>query len=141
MLPVLGLIFILISQTRINTANYYVASLNFAGFAARGLHLNWPRWVWVLFVGCCVYLLMLTNVFSYLLKALAWQGVAVTSWVAILMTHYVLNRDVKYGLEFRPGRVKAIMPGAWAMIISTVVGIAIVEAGTKGAGTWKPRLF
>ncbi|WLG48526.1 cytosine permease [Pseudomonas sp. FP1742] len=129
----LGLIFILISQTRINTANYYVASLNFAGFAARGLRLYWPRWVWVLFVGCCVYLLMLTNVFSYLLKALAWQGVAVTSWVAILMTHYALNRDAKHGLEFRPGRVKAFMPGAWAMIISTVVGITIVEGGTKGS--------
>lgn len=129
----LGLIFILISQTRINTANYYVASLNFAGFAARGLHLRWPRWVWVLFVGCCVYLLMLTNVFSYLLKALAWQGIAVTSWVAILMTHYALNCDVDHGLEFRPGRVKAIMPGAWALVIATIVGIAIVEGGTKGS--------
>ena len=127
-----GLLFILISQTRINTANYYMASLNMAGFAARGLGLRWPRGVWVLFVGACVYLLMLTNVFSYLLKALAWQGVAVTSWVAILLTHYALYPDPKSD-EFRPGRVKAIMPGAWAILLSTAVGISLIELGEKGA--------
>ena len=80
----LGLLFIIVSQTRINTANYYMASLNMAGFTARGLGLRWPRAVWVIFVGVCVFLLMLTNVFSYLLKALAWQGVAVTSWLLYL---------------------------------------------------------
>ncbi len=127
-----GLLFILISQTRINTANYYMASLNMAGFAARGLGLRWSRGVWVLFVGACVYLLMLTNVFSYLLKALAWQGVAVTSWVAILLTHYALYPDPKSD-EFRPGRVKAIMPGAWAILLSTAVGISLIELGDKGA--------
>lgn len=126
-----GLLFILVSQTRINTANYYMASLNLAGFAARGLGIRLPRAVWVLVVGVCVYLLMLTNVFSYLLKALAWQGVAVTSWVAILLTHYALNSNGE-GNEFRPGRVKAIMPGAWAIICSTCLGISIIELGSKG---------
>lgn len=130
---VIGLIFIIISQTRINTANYYMASLNMAGFAARGLRLRLPRAVWVLFVGACVYSLMLTNVFSYLLKALAWQGVAVTSWVAILMTHYAIHRDSTSD-EFRPGRVKSMMPGAWAILFSTGLGIILIEFGSKG--TW-----
>ncbi|WMY87508.1 allantoin permease [Pseudomonas shirazica] len=127
----IGLLFIIVSQTRINTANYYMASLNMAGFASRGFGLRLPRAIWVLFVGACVYSLMLTNVFSYLLKALAWQGVAVTSWVAILMTHYALHPDTQHS-EFRPGRVKAMMPGAWAILFSTAVGIYIIEYGAKG---------
>ncbi|MFP3996576.1 allantoin permease [Pseudomonas capeferrum] len=129
---VIGLLFILVSQTRINTANYYMASLNMAGFAARAFGLRWRRGIWILFVGACVYSLMLTNVFSYLLKALAWQGVAVTSWVAILLTHYAIYPDASRD-EFRPGRVKAVMPGAWAIIASTVLGIMIIELGPKGA--------
>ncbi|GLO55042.1 hypothetical protein PPUJ20066_10780 [Pseudomonas putida] len=127
----IGLIFIIISQTRINTANYYMASLNMAGFAARGLGLRLPRAVWVLVVGGCVYALMLTNVFSYLLKALAWQGVAVTSWVAILMTHYATHPDPRND-EFRPGRVQSMMPGAWAILFSTALGIMLIEFGGKG---------
>ncbi|QLJ12584.1 hypothetical protein H0H12_19265 [Pseudomonas putida] len=128
---VVGLLFIIVSQKRINTANYYMASLNMAGFASRGLGLRLPRAIWVIFVGGCVYSLMLTNVFSYLLKALAWQGVAVTSWVAILMTHYAIHPRIQH-FEFRPGRVRAVMPGAWAILFSTAVGIYIIEFCAKG---------
>ena len=35
---------------------------------------------------------MLTNVLSYLLKALAWQGVFVTAWVAIALVALYFNR-------------------------------------------------
>ena len=129
----LGMLFIVISQTRINTANYYLASVNLSGFAARAFGLRWPRIVWVGISGVLVYLMMLTDVFSYLLKALAWQGVAITAWVAIVLTHFVIHHGERSAPEFRPGRIRQVQPGAWAFLLSTASGIALIELGKEGS--------
>jgi hypothetical protein len=63
-----------ISQTRINTANYFLASENLSAFASRVFKLDLPRYVWVILSGALAFLLMLTDVLSYLLKA--WPGKA-----------------------------------------------------------------
>ncbi|GAB2915955.1 hypothetical protein [Streptomyces heilongjiangensis] len=129
-----GLVVIFVSQTRINTANYYLASTNLEAFAARYLRLRWPRLAWVGIAGALVYLLMLTDVLSYLLRAPAWQGVAVVAWVAIALTHIAVAPRDPHGLvEFRPGRVPAFLPGAWAILVATAVGIFITEEGTPGS--------
>lgn len=86
-----GVLLILISQTRINTANYYLASSNLQVLADRLLGITSPRAVWVLVAGILAYLFMLTDVLSYLLKALAWQGVLVTAWVAIALVHIAIH--------------------------------------------------
>ena len=130
----LGLLFIVISQTRINTANYYLASINLEGFAARAFGVRWPRLAWVAIAGILVFAMMLTNVFSYLLTALAWQGVAVTAWVAIAGTHLALHRAERHGPEFRSGRVPAVLPGAGAWAVATLFGIALLQFGQ--AGSW-----
>lgn len=62
-----GLLFVWATQTRINTANYYLATLNmqafFGRFGVRGSYL-----MWALVVGVIVYGLMLADVFAYLLR-------------------------------------------------------------------------
>ncbi|WP_233888010.1 purine-cytosine permease family protein [Paraburkholderia flagellata] len=128
-----GMLFIIISQTRINTANYYLASVNLSGFAARAFGLRWPRIVWVGIAGVLVYLMMLTNVFSYLLKALAWQGVAITSWVAIVLTHFAMHHSERNVPEFRPGRIRQVQPGTWAFLLSTAAGIGLIELGNPNS--------
>jgi purine-cytosine permease-like protein len=131
-----GLLIIIVSQTRINTANYYLASTNIDAFIAHVLGVRWPRIIAVGVSGAIVYALMLTDVFSYLLTAMAWQGVAVTSWVAIVLTHLFLRRkDGAEGadIEFRPGRVKRVMAGTWAIILASAVGISLFEFGTEGS--------
>jgi hypothetical protein len=128
-----GLLLIIVSQTRINTSNYYLASGNLESFAARTLRLSWPRLAWVGVTGALVYLFMLTDVLSYLLDALAYQGVAVVAWISIVMTHIAVHRKEAYGLdEFRPGRVKAVLPGAWAALVASAVGITLTAWGTPG---------
>jgi hypothetical protein len=80
---------------------------------------------------------MLTNVLSFLLKALSYQGVVIVAWVAIALTHIVWSRrqgQEPEAVEFRPGRVPLINPGglvAWA--VSSIVGIVLLAvAGTFG---------
>jgi hypothetical protein len=78
---IFGVALVWVGQTRINTANYYLASINAESFFARVLRLRLPRRVWVVIIGVAVFGLMLTDAISYLLKALQRQGVVV-AWVA-----------------------------------------------------------
>ncbi|MGV9743293.1 purine-cytosine permease family protein [Rhodococcus zopfii] len=80
-----GVLLIIVSQTRINSANFHLASTNLQVFARRALGLDIPRAVWVVVTAVLAYLLMLTDVLGYLLQALAWQGVLITAWVAIAL--------------------------------------------------------
>jgi hypothetical protein len=127
-LGLVGLLVILISQTRINTANYYLASENLSAFASRVFRLDLPRFVWVIVTGALAFLLMLTDVLSYLLKALAWQGVFVTAWVAIALVFIGLNWKAQDKVpDIRPANLKGISPGAVAWVFASAVGIALTE--------------
>ena len=72
---------------------------------------------------------MLTNIFSYVVDALAYQGIVIVAWVAVALAHVVYLR--RHGLtaantEFRPGRIPALNPGGilgWG--IASVVGIVL----------------
>jgi hypothetical protein len=82
-----GLLFLWTTQTRINTANYFLASINMASFFGLTTGIKAPKWVWACVVGAIVYALMLSSIFNYILKALAYQGVFVAAWVAIAVTY------------------------------------------------------
>jgi purine-cytosine permease-like protein len=131
---ILGLALIVITQMRINTVNLYLASTNFQSFFSRIFRLNLPRTAWVV-VACVVgYLLMLTNVFSYVFDALNYQGIAIVAWVGVALAHvwYLRREQMKLeGVEFRPGRIPAFNPGgiaAW--VAATAVGVILKIADT-----------
>jgi purine-cytosine permease-like protein len=125
----LGLLLIALTQTRINTVNLYLASTNLESFFSRVFRLNLPRTFWV--VTACVigYLLMLTNIFSYVLDALNYQGIAIVAWVGVALAHvnYLRHHQMSVeGLEFRPGRIPPFNPGGLiAWVLATVVGVVL----------------
>lgn len=127
-----GLLFVWITQTRINTANFYLATVNMQAFFQKTVGLQWSKFVWALVVGVIVYILMLANVFSYLLQALAYQGVFVVAWVGIALTHILSPRYHKMvgsAVEYHSARVPAFNPGgiaAW--LISTALGVVFMNA-------------
>jgi purine-cytosine permease-like protein len=120
-----GVLVIFVSQTRINTANYYLASTNLEAFAARVFRIHPPRLVWVLVAGAIAYLMMLTDVLSYLLVALAWQGVFVTAWIAIALVHIAMHPAGAAQPEIRPGRLRQVTAGAWVWVVASGIGIAL----------------
>lgn len=127
-LGVVGLLVIFVSQTRINTANYFLASSNLGAFAARVFRLSLPRWAWIAVCGVIAYLFMLTDVLSYLLKALAWQGVFVTAWVAIALVYIALARTRAGALpEITEERLSLVAPGAIVWVAASVTGIVLTE--------------
>ncbi|MFS9599531.1 allantoin permease, partial [Klebsiella variicola] len=76
-------LFVWVTQTRINTANYYLAAVNLEALVQLFGKPPFGRIGWAIVVGAIVYLLMLIDVFSYLLQALAYQGIFVVAWVAV----------------------------------------------------------
>lgn len=125
----IGVLVVLVSQTRINTANYFMASLNLEEFSWRAFRLSLPRWIWVLVTGALAFLLMLTNVVSYLLAALSWQGIFITAWVAIALTYIATNRGSGRLPEVDMESLPALSAGMFAWVLSSAVGLLLLEVG------------
>lgn len=123
-----GLLFIIVTQARINSLNYYLSVLNWDRLLRVLTGKRLPQLAWVVLLSTGVFLLMLTDVFSYLQTALNWQGVCMISWVGIVSTHMALvPSDRRNGPEFRATRLPAATPalGVWA--IATGIGIWLIQ--------------
>ena len=120
-----GLLFVWATQTRINTANYYLATLNMQAFCVR-FGLRGSYLMWALVVGVIVYVLMLADVFGYLLKALAYQGIFVVAWVGVALAQILYGRSDIAALD----RVPAFNPaGLTAWFGASALGLALMFAG------------
>jgi hypothetical protein len=89
----MALVFIWVTQTRINSANFYLATVNMQAFFEKLVGAQLKKWVWAIVVGVVVLVMMrATDVFSYILDALTYQGIFVTAWVGIATTHILSGR-------------------------------------------------
>lgn len=123
-----GLLFIVITQARINSMNYYLSTLNWDRLLRVLTGKRLPHGVWVVFMSALVFVLMLTNVFSYLQTALNWQGACMISWVGIVGTHMALRpADRRNGPEFRATRLPAVTPAVAVWAIATGIGIWLTQ--------------
>lgn len=142
----LGILVVIATQTRINTANYYLGAANLRSFGEKALRIRMPNIVWVLLAAVIIYLLMLLPVVQYILVALAWQGVLVTAWVAIALTHILMSRgkgQEHAAIDDRNYK-QVNANGLTAWIIATLVGVVMLQLGAMnpdlaGVGsTWGP---
>ncbi|GHB87951.1 allantoin permease [Streptomyces umbrinus] len=137
-----AVLLVFVSQTRINTANYFLASSNLEILGRTVLRLRLPRGVWVVIGSVIMFLIMLTDVFSYILTALNWQGVLVTGWVAIALTHVAL--DKRQGVDPAQAETRTVrtvsLPGVIGWGAGSLVGLVVLEAGPVWASTWGPIL-
>lgn len=127
-----GLLFVWATQTRINTANYYLATLNMQSFFARfGLRLSYLTWAVV--VGVIVYGLMLSDAFAWLLKALGYQGVFVVAWVGVALAQILGGRshEPARDVEFNP-------VGLLAWFSATALGLGLMMSGGNVASFSAP---
>ena len=140
MMGVLGLLLVFVSQTRINTANYYLGAANLKSFGERVFRINMPNFVWVILSSVIIFLLMLLPIVQYILLALAWQGVLVTAWVAIAVTHVLMNRgrNQEHGALHDRHYRRFNTAGLIAWFVATVVGIVLLQTAGSWGATWGP---
>lgn len=136
----LAVIFIWVTQTRINSANFYLATVNVQAGMDK-LKVRAPKAVWAVVVGVVVLAMMrATDVFAYLLDALNYQGIFVTAWVAIALVHILSpyhRRLFGDQAHVEIVHVPAVNPagiGAW--FLGAGVGLAMVL--TDSGARWAP---
>jgi len=89
----MGLIFVWVTQTRINTANYFLAATNMQAFFAQTSRVRLPRALWAMIVGLVVLLLLRsTSVLRYILIAVNYQGVILSAWVGVAIAHITIEK-------------------------------------------------
>ena len=123
-----GLVFVIATQLKINSLNYYVSSANWQQLAASYLGLKLSRVTWVVITSIAVFVLMLTDVFTYLQRAVTWQGAFLVGWVGIMTTHFALSRsDRESGPETRLERLPRVTAALLVWVVASLLGIYFAE--------------
>lgn len=124
-----GLLFIWATQTRINSANFYLATINLEALWAT---VTGKRLTTVVAGGIIIasaYALMLADVFETMLMALAYQSIFVVAWVSIAVTHIL---GFSHPLEESHEGIQAPKrtlehPGLWAWFAAVGTGTALMQ--------------
>jgi signal transduction histidine kinase/CheY-like chemotaxis protein/purine-cytosine permease-like protein len=132
---VMTVVFVIISQIKINVTNAYAGSLAWSNFFARITRSHPGRVVWLVFNVVIALLLMLLGVFGGLEKVLALYSNVAIAWVGALVADLVINKPLGLspkGIEFRRAHLYDFNPvGLGAMLAATVVS-CVAYAGLLG---------
>lgn len=128
-------VFVIISQIKINVTNAYAGSLAWSNFFARLTHSHPGRVVWLVFNVAIATVLALQGVFAGLEKVLAIYSNVAIAWVGALVADLVINKPLGLspkGIEFRRAYLYDFNPvGMGAMLIAALVA-SMAYAGILG---------
>ena len=121
-------LFVVISQLKINVTNAYAGSLAWSNFFARLTHSHPGRVVWVVFNTLIALMLMEMDVFQALGRVLGLYSNVAVAWMMVVVADLVINKPLGLsppGIEFRRAYLYDINPvGVGAMSIASVLSVA-----------------
>jgi len=123
----LTVLFVVVSQLKINVTNAYAGSLAWSNFFSRLTHSHPGRVVWLVFNVLIAILLMEMGVFHAIERVLGLYANLAIAWVGALVADLVINKPLGLspkGIEFRRAYLYDINPvGVGAMVIASVLSI------------------
>lgn len=132
----LTVLFVVISQVKINVTNAYAGSLAWSNFFARLTRSHPGRVVWLVFNVIIAMLLMTLGVFGALEKVLGLYSNVAIAWVGALVADLVINKPLGLSprrIEFRRAYLYDINPvGLGAMLLGVVLA-GLAYTGVLGA--------
>ncbi|MER2030890.1 MAG: cytosine permease [Solibacillus sp.] len=131
-----GVVFTVLTQVRINITNIYSSSLSLSNFFENMVGFKPGRRFWVVVGGVIAMILMLGGIVDHLQIAMTFQGVALMSWAAVLVTEaLVLKKMLKIGPRYYESRQENLFKwnpvGVIALIVPTIIG-TIAALGYMG---------
>jgi len=128
-------LFVIVSQVKINLTNAYAGSLAWSNFFARLTHSHPGRVVWLVFNVLIAVLLMTLGVFGALESVLGLYSNVAIAWVGALVADLVINKPLGWSprhVEFKRAHLYDINPvGMGAMLVATLVSV-VAYAGALG---------
>lgn len=129
-------VFVILSQLKINVTNAYAGSLAWSNFFSRLTHTHPGRVVWLIFNVLIALLLMELRVFAALVHVLDLFAGFVAAWIGALVADLVVNKPLGLspaGIEFRRAYLYDINPvGVGATVGGALLGLA-AYSGAWGA--------
>ena len=130
-----AVLFVIVSQVKINLTNAYAGSLAWSNFFARLTHSHPGRVVWLVFNVLIAVLLMTLGVFEALERVLGLYSNVAIAWVGALVADLVINKPLGWSpkhIEFKRAHLYDINPvGLGAMLIAAALSIC-AYAGAMG---------
>ncbi|MBI5925354.1 MAG: response regulator [Aquabacterium sp.] len=130
-------LFVIVSQVKINVTNAYAGSLAWSNFFARLTHSHPGRVVWLVFNVIIAVLLMTLGVFGALERVLGLYSNVAIAWVGALVADLMINKPMGWspkGIEFKRAHLYDLNPvGLGATLSAAVVAVA-AHAGLLGEG-------
>ena len=129
-------LFVIISQIKINLTNAYAGSLAWSNFFARVTHSHPGRVVWLVFNVAIALILMELGVFDAIEQVLGLYANVAIAWIGTLVADLVINKPLGLSpsyIEFKRAHLYDINPvGVGAMAIASLLSIC-AHFGAFGA--------
>lgn len=87
-----GVLFVIVTQVRINVTNVYSGSLAYANFFCRVFHFTPGRQYWVILTSLAGMGLMFGGIFEHLNAVLTFEGVFIMGWVMAILSDISINK-------------------------------------------------
>jgi signal transduction histidine kinase/CheY-like chemotaxis protein/purine-cytosine permease-like protein len=130
-------LFVVVSQMKINLTNAYAGSLAWSNFFARLTHSHPGRVVWLVFNVVIAILLMALGVFAALEHVLGFYSNIAIAWVGALVADLVINKPLGWSpktIEFKRAHLYDINPVG---LVAMLVAAALAMLAYSGAlGQW-----
>lgn len=134
-----GVLFVIVTQLRINATNTYSGSLAYSNFFSRVFHWTPGRHWWVVLQCAVSTLLMFGGIFSKLSQVLTFEGVFSIAWIMTVVSDLLINKRLlkisPADIEFRRSQLPNFNPvGVGSLLIALVpsVPLAFGLAGPYG---------
>ena len=129
-------LFVIVSQIKINLTNAYAGSLAWSNFFARVTHSHPGRVVWLVFNVAIALMLMELGVFDVIEQVLGLYANIAIAWIGALVADLVTNKPLGLSprqIEFKRAHLYDINPvGVGAMLSASLLAI-LAHSGVLGA--------
>ncbi|OEC33646.1 Signal transduction histidine kinase [Pseudomonas cuatrocienegasensis] len=129
-------LFVIVSQIKINLTNAYAGSLAWSNFFARVTHSHPGRVVWLVFNVAIALMLMELGVFQAIEEVLGLYANIAIAWIGAVVADLVINKPLGLSpkhIEFKRAHLYDINPvGVGAMLIASLLSI-LAHGGLFGA--------
>lgn len=124
---VLTMVFVTLSQLKINVTNAYAGSIAWSNFFSRLTQSHPGRVVWLVFNVGIALMLMELGVFGGLEYVLSLYSLVAVAWIGAIVSDLVVNKPLGLspkGIEFRRSHLHDVNPvGIGAMLIACAVSL------------------
>nr|WP_239482182.1 ATP-binding protein [Pseudomonas insulae] len=129
-------LFVIVSQVKINVTNAYAGSLAWSNFFARVTHSHPGRVVWLVFNVAIALMLMELGVFEAIEEVLGLYANIAIAWIGAVVADLVINKPLGLSpkhIEFKRAHLYDINPvGVGAMLVASLCSV-LAHAGLFGA--------